>query len=173
MALGAMVAGGLAAAALAPAAAAAGEGLVQLSEDDAQYLALGKFIWDGVPYDYNKDAEPTFVLDPLQTTSDSNQLKGDAHGFFKAWIDGPAKIFPDPQGNRLPLQGSVSVSSILAQPWESLWWSFDGRQYRVTKAAMIPYKIKDDSASPDQRDEQGLVVKHLLIGYMGVDSHGG
>ena len=114
MALGAVVAGGLAAAALAPAVAAAPDEPFKLSDDDAQYLALGKFIWDGVPYDYNKDAEPTFVLDPLQTTSDSNQLKTDAHGFFKAWIDGPAKIFPDPQGNRLPIQGSVSVSSILA-----------------------------------------------------------
>ena len=65
----------------------------------------------------------------------------------------------------------MSEQTIRDTPWTSLWWNFEGNQYRVTKALKIPYTMKD-SQDPDA-DLNGIVIKHLLIGFMGVDPSGG
>jgi hypothetical protein len=130
------------------------------------YAQLGEFIWDGVPYKYDESDAPD--LDPTQapqTTAVGNVLKANPKiNYRKIWLDGPAKNFGEKQGQRLEKKGAVSEASIAASEQPSLWWTFDNQPYRVTKAAMIPYTVTDVDGKPK--------LRHILIGYMGVDPNG-
>jgi hypothetical protein len=149
-----------------------------LTPEQEMYLKLGDFIWDGIPYPYAPDHKGAISTDEISNLTVTGQLRADRDGTPRTSIDGPAKDFGGEGRPKLakgepvsvlPDDGSVlpvTEESIRAQPSLSLWWPFGGKQYRVTKALMIPYTVTDpDTGLPSQR--------HFLIGYMGVDSHGG
>jgi hypothetical protein len=153
------------------------------------YAKLGKLIWDGIPYQY---AASLKRLEELETALDTEpQVKGEFIADSPTIVlDGPAKEFGGSddvagvtkevkhlkEGTRGEAEEAakekkaghhyeVTEALIAAQPWDSLWWLFKGKQYRVTKAIMVPYKVNNKTGS-------GTTTRHFLIGYMGVDSNG-
>jgi hypothetical protein len=142
----------------------------QLSAEDFQLYQLGKMIEEGIPYEY-ASGEPTFTLDSPSTPSPASPFIPDA-AFGAVWVDGPLKDFPSAAGKGvLPTGAGITEETVRDKPSQSFWWSFAGRQYRVTKAYMVPYTVQDPG-HPDA-DTHGVLTRHVLVGYMGVDSHGG
>ena len=58
---------------------------------------------------------------------------------------------------------SWQTRTSFGKPKPARYWKFDGYDYRVTKAVMIPYTVLVDG---------NLVKRHILVGYMGVDPFG-
>jgi hypothetical protein len=135
----------------------------QLSDEDATALELGRLILQGVPYGYKKGTEPTLVKLPAVDGIPPLDIKE----------DGPAKGFGETKGTRksLPITGNKepNEASIRAKPWQSIWWYFDGHPYRVTKAYKIAYQVEENKPAPGAKP----TVRHILIGYMGIDPGGG
>jgi len=162
---------------------------IKNTEDDV-YAKLGELIWDGIPYEYEDSLECLQeLLDALGKGPQEEvaQFIADSPAIL---LDGPAKEFGGSddvagvtrevkhleKGTRERAEEAakekkagrpyeVTEALIAAQPWDSLWWLFKGKQYRVTKAIMVPYKVKNKAHA-------GTTTRHFLIGYMGVDSNG-
>jgi hypothetical protein len=151
-----------------------------LTPQEKLYLELGDFIWDGIPYDYDSSVLPKIGIDEISNLPSAiAQVLADETD-PKTSLDGPAKDFggknpvkmqrgdPPTGAVTLPQDGSlitpITEESLKAQPWLSLWWTFGGNQYRVTKAMMIPYSVTNTDGTK--------ATRHFLVGYMGVDSHG-
>jgi hypothetical protein len=155
------------------------------------YQELGDTIWDGIPYDYDATTMPVIKLEPPENPRALGALASAPANYNELWLAGPAKDYGGEEkpkvrkgrktGRRIPdpvtgeqideIEDEVTHRTdvlteehMRARPTESLWWPFEGRQYRVTKAMMIPYRVKNSDGS-----EQ---LRHILVGYMGVDSHG-
>jgi hypothetical protein len=156
-------------------------------EKDDLYRTLGELIWDGIPYEYEESkAELVKLLKFLKDSEEDPHtvLPGASGDLSKLLTDGLAKDYGQDadapkvkkgSDKELQAQGAVSLDKVpqelteaymRATPWKNLWWPFQCKQFRVTKAIMIPYSVKDKGARKNTQ-------RHILIGYMGVDSNGG
>jgi hypothetical protein len=124
---------------------------------------FGKFILEGIPYTYDEPLEPVLVMGG----------EGIAPNQFNVLKDGPAKDFGGnpgehgglPQGTAADVapDGPRTEAQIRANPFQSIWWYFDGEPHRVTKALRFAYTVIQGGIP---------VTKHILIGYEGVDGQG-
>ena len=137
------------------------------------YQQLGKLIWDGIPYAYKDSDDKLQALvkaledNPPEPFNNEGVLPSRKKPLDTISVDGPARKYGG-VGNPDKVHksgGAVSENSMRDKPWESLWWMFNGHQYRVTKAIMVPYTVDNENGS-------GTTTRHFLIGYMGVDSNG-
>lgn len=124
--------------------------------EQSPYEKLGEVIWDEMPYDYQ--GEPTLIADETER-------------------DGPAKGYSQskPLGREQMsaaalILGEVSEDSIRKNPLGSMWWYFGCKPHHVTKAVKLTYKVKAPG-DPDA-DEDGNVIKHILVGYQGAVAGG-
>jgi hypothetical protein len=116
---------------------------------------LCDLILQELPYRYDADGQPELL----------QQLSANSGPTIALDRGGPASSFN--ATNQLPATGPDGTQSeewIRNRPWESMWWSFNGTPFRVTKALKIPYKVTQGGVTD---------TKHILIGYMGVDPSGG
>jgi hypothetical protein len=156
--------------------------------------ALGEFIEKEIPYAYadaEGDPEPMFLLSPAHgddevpmatTVIGGLTLPADPQ-YWELWRDGPASGYGDNQGKALHRTKAQAVAAGLTEadseeaidairPDTTRRWQFDKYAYRVTKSLMISYKIKDDNAPMALRDADGLVNRHILVGFVGIDPFG-
>ena len=128
---------------------------------------LYAFMMEGIPYRYDTGSEPEFLTRAEAVASSDPAVQAEAkqapqdgpRGMMFA-LRGPASDFGGQGKPRLTKAEEDDIKENRAQ--EGLWWHYDDKYYRVTKALRIPYVVYQDGGKTP-------VVKHSLVGYSGID----
>jgi hypothetical protein len=124
---------------------------------------LYKFIMEGIPYRYDDDkGDPRFTTraDPVPKGEHPPTQTGPGGMLYD--VSGPAR---NHGGDKERLTKHQEQEILEKKGPEGLWWHFGDRYYRVTKALRIPYLVyQDDNPEP--------VIKHIFVGYAGIDGGG-
>jgi hypothetical protein len=128
---------------------------------------LYEFMMEGIPYRYDEGIDPRFLTRPEAQASPDPAIRDEARratengpGGMMYQVVGPALQYPGDDG-KLTKEDEQDI--LLHKSPDGLWWHYDGIYYRVTKALKIPYVVMQDGKQ---------VVKHILVGYSGIDGPG-
>lgn len=133
---------------------------------------LYEFMMEEIPYEYVGE-DPRFLTRAEAKASPDPAIRAEAE---KATEDGPDGMMYQVLGpalqylsaNHKRLDAKDQQDILLNKSPEGLWWHYDNKYYRVTKALKIPYLVH-------QKVDGNVkaVVKHILVGYSGIDGGGG
>jgi hypothetical protein len=121
------------------------------------YEKLGEAIWDEMPYEY--EGEPTLI-------ANETERDGPARGYNQKG----KRLGRDPISAAASAVGEVSEDSIRKNPLGSMWWYFDGKPHHLTKAVKLAYTVK--APGDPEADANGIVTKHILVGFQGAVAGG-
>lgn len=122
---------------------------------------LLNFIIEGIPYRYDDAAGEPRMMTEAEARAAGEHVSGTGPGGMAYEVRGPAAKY----GGQRKLSQKDEQDILLNKGQEGLWWHYEGKYYRVTKALKIPYVVYQDG-------DKKPVIKHIFVGYAGIDVGG-